>query len=302
MKRFYHFRAIAVSGLVAVGMGLSMGTASAAQQEITITPTSVRPAIKPGATYHGLFQVLNQGKTPYNFQVYAAPYHVSGEDYTPEFTPLPHTTPVKNWFTLASSGGHANPGQTITVHYSISVPANAAPGGYYAAVFAQTRTPKGNSITLNERVGELFYIHATGPVVQKGSVVSWQAAFLQKPPLEATLRLSDSGGLDYPATIQVNVRDVFGHSKYGLYSVKEVLPQTIRRIDIPWQKAPAFGIFKVTGSVKFLGKTHALATKWVLVMSAKVRWVLLIIVLVLIGLFVLRYGLRRRAASKPKQP
>ncbi len=300
MRRLY--RLPIVAGLVLFGaLSLGGGSAHAAPQAITMTPTSASPTIRPGSIYKGSLQVLNQGAAPYSFQIYSTPYRVKGEDYTPDFTFLPTAPNVKSWFSFSTPGGHVNPGQSITVNYAINMPADTPPGGYYAAVFAQTQYPKSaNGITLNERVGEIFYIQAAGPVTRKGEVASWQSDLFQKPPLTAVLRLENDGTIHYPATIQVNVRDAFGSSKLSLNTTKEVLPQTVRRVTISWNKAPAIGIFKVTGTVSFLNQHKTLPTKWVFVMSQTVRLVLGAILLVIILLGVLRYAYRRRSAKAKK--
>ena len=296
MNRYYRWPIVAGLLLIAT-LVLTPGFAhAAAPQAITMTPTSNSLVIQPGSVYKGSFQVLDQGDTAFAFQIYSTPYGVTGEDYTPDFTALPSAPNVKSWFTFSTADGHINPGQAVTVNYAINMPQSTPPGGYYATVFAQTQYPKAASgVTVNERVGQIFYIQAAGHVTKQGSVASWQSSLLQKPPVTATLRLENSGGLHYPATIQVNVRDVFGHSKYGLTTTKEILPQTIRRVIITWNKVPAIGIFKVTGSVSFLNQHKTLPTKWVLVMSQTVRLVLasLLAVIVLLGL--MRYVYRRRA-------
>lgn len=265
------------------------GIALAAPQDITITPTSNSPTINPGSVYNGSFQVVNQGKTGYNFTVYSAPYHVSGENYTPDFTAVPGAANPASWLKFSLSSSYISPGQSIRVNYSVNVPSTTQPGAYFGVAFAQTQYPKvPNSITLNERVGEIFYIHAAGPVTQSGSLLTWQSSFFQSPPLTSTLRLEDSGELNYPANIQVKVDDVFGQTKYDLTTIKEVLPQTIRRVTIPWEGSPSLGLFKVTGSVSFLGHNHNLSTKWVLVMSHTVRVYTLLVVGVIVLLIIVR--------------
>ncbi|MBW4062072.1 hypothetical protein HJC99_05870 [Candidatus Saccharibacteria bacterium] len=197
-------------------------------------------------------------------------------------------------------GGYINAGQTATIDYTISIPENTQPGGYYAAAFAETQYPKvANSITLNERVGELFYIQVAGPAVTKGELLTWQSSFLQKPPLTSTIRLQNDGSVHYPATIRLNVQDILGHSKYSLTTDKELLPQTIRKVIAPWKQTPSIGLFKVTGSVSFLGQTKTLPTKWVLVMSSFVRLIVASLV-VLIILFVVIYP-RLQARRKTKR-
>ena len=279
-------------------LSLAPGLAKAAPQAITMTPTSTSQVIQPGSTYKGSFQVLNQGSAPYTFQVYSAPYHVRGEDYTPDFTPLPGKPDVKGWFTFSTTSSHLDAGQAATVNYSIQMPANTPPGGYYAAVFAETHFPKtGTGVNLNERVGQLFYLQAAGPVAKKGQLLTWQAGLLQKPPLTSALRLENSGGVHYPAAIKVNVQDAFGHSKYSLTTTKEVLPQTVRKVTVSWHKTPSIGLFKVTGSVSFLNQRQTLPTKWVLVVSQTIRMVVIGLLAIIVAFTVGRIVYRRRSRS-----
>jgi hypothetical protein len=282
---------------------LAGGSASAAPQVITMTPTSLDRIMQPGSTYTGSFQILNQGKSDYTFRVYAAPYSVKGEDYTPDFTPLPNAPDVVSWIKFSANTVHMNPGQTSTINYTVAMPQGTPPGGYYAAAFAETRlAPKANSVVLNERVGEIFYLQAAGPITRAGKVLTWQSSLLQKPPLTSALRLENTGGAHYPATIKVKVQDIFGHDKYTLKTVKEVLPHTIRRVTVPWQKTPSIGIFKVNGTVSFLGQNQTLPTRWVLVISQTIRLYLVIalaaIVLLVVGR---RIVYRRRPTKKPRR-
>lgn len=302
MRRNYHLKILSI--LVAVlGFTLAIGNAHAAPQDITISPTSNSPVINPGEVYNGSFQVINQGKSAYKFQTYSAPYHVSGENYTPDFTPIANAPNPSSWFKFSINSANINPTQSITIDYSITVPKTTLPGAYFGVAFAQTQFPKvPNAITLNERVGEIFYIRAAGPVKQGGELLTWQSGMFQEPPLTSTIRLEDTGALNFPATIQFSVKDIFGQSKYSLSTVKEVLPQTIRRVTIPWDKTPSIGIFKVGGTVSFLGHTHTLPTRWVLVMSHTVRLYLLIVVIVLALLIVIRFIYRVTHKSKKSKP
>jgi hypothetical protein len=304
MKLRYRSQIIAAIAFI-MSFSFGVSTVYAAPQDITLSPTSVSQVIKPGATYNGSFQVIDQGQTGYNFQIYGTPYHVSGENYTPDFTPIPNAPNVISWFKFSISSSHINPGQSIKVNYTISLPKDTLPGAYFAVAFAQTNYPKvPNTITLNERVGTIFYLQAAGPVVQKGELLTWQSGIFQESPITSIIRLEDSGALNYPATIQVNVKDIFGQSKYSLHTIKQVLPQTIRRVTISWDKAPSLGIFKVSGSVNFLNHTHTLSTKWVLVMSRTVRIYLIAIVVILILILVARiiyHALPKQKKSRSKQ-
>ncbi len=282
-----------------------IGSAVLAQvrnQDITLTPTSVNEVVVPDSINEGTFQLFNQGTTDYNFKVYAAPYHVTGEEYTPDFTPLPGAPDVKSWFKFSISDGHLKAGQSAAIKYTITVPANTLPGGYYAVAFAETLSPQTNEagVMLNQRVGELFYLRVDGPATEAGRVVEWGAGFWQKPPVTALLRMENSGSVHYEAELQLKVDDLFGRNKYSFDTKKIILPQTIRKISLPWEGSSSFGLFKVTATAKYLGKTETLPTKYVLVMSQKVRVIVLAIIAVLILLVVVRYIKHARFSKNKK--
>jgi len=298
LKRAHFGRSLAL-GIVLVGSLLG-GVVQAAPQALTITPTSTSPVIKPGQTFNGTFQIVNNGPTGYDYTVYSTPYHVSGEDYTPSFNVIRNAPDASEWFTLGTTKGHSSPDQTTTVKYGITVPASTPPGGYYATVFAQTHTADASQggVTVNERVGEIFYIQVAGPVTQQGKVLGWKLPFVQASPVTASVRLQNTGGLHYPATVNYTISDIFGHSKYKFHATHEVLPQTTRRVAMSWDKAPPIGLFKVTGSASYLKTTETMHTQWLLVMSNAFRVAFLIIVVILVILWVTRRAARSRAKHK----
>ena len=299
MKKFW---LAAVSAVVVLGAVFGFAhSALAAPEILTLTPTSVQPDLLPGASQSGTFSVLDQGTNSFSVRIYSAPYSVKGEDYTPDFTPIPGSPNVANWIKPAISQGLVNPGQTLTVGYSLSVPTGVQPGGYYGVVFANEQLPKNASgVVINEQVGEIFYITVAGPVKSGGKLLQWSSAWLQKPPLQATLKLENTGGLHYFSNIHVAVKYIFGSAKFTLNTDKAILPQTIRNIPVSWTKAPAFGLFKVGGTATVLGKTVNLPTKYVLVMSSTARMILLVILIVLVLLFIIRLVYRRRRHKQKK--
>jgi hypothetical protein len=265
---------------------------TASVQSITISPTSVKPVIKPGQSYSNKVKVFNGGSEPIEVKLTVAGYHVEGEAYDQSFTPLPGAPKVADWIHLSQKQTKIGGNSSLAIPYTVDVPANTPAGGYYAVVFAQTQTPKtSQGVIVNQRVGTIFYINVGGEVQAKGQLLSWKSRFLQSPPLSASLRLSNSSNVHYPAKIEVTVKDIFGRTKFTQSTVKEILPQTIRAIPINWPSTPMVGLVKVNGTVEFLGHSQALPTRYVLIASPIARLIAALIVLALllwIGLPILR--------------
>jgi hypothetical protein len=299
MKRTIGTLSLLLINLMAIFFSTGVVSAAAAQV-LTVSPADVSTVVQPGSVNHGSIEVLNQGKTSYKFIAYATPYHVSGEDYQPNFTYLPSAPKVVNWFKFSPTHYLINPGQNEVINYTITVPKNTLAGGYYAVAFSQTEVPKSaNAVTVNERAGVIFYLEVAGPVIKQGNLLSWHSSFLQTPPLTANLRLNNTGSIYYFSNIHINVRDIFGKLKYSVDTQKALLPQTVRSITLPWPNGPKLGLFKVSGSATIFNRTVNLPNRYVLVMSRPIQIVCLII-LISIVLFIAQRLRHRFSKSKNK--
>lgn len=285
---------------------LSTSHAFAASQDLTVSPAVSQIKINPGQTTSGSFLIINQGKATYDFKVYATPYNVSGENYTPNYNPIPGAVDVSKWFSFSLSSANISPGQTEKVNYTITVPSNIQDGGYYAVAFGKTNNPKALiGVTINEAVGSLFFIKVGNNFVQKGSVESWKSNFFQAPPLTSYLKIQNTGSIYFKADFQYKVSDLFGGTKYLLNGQKFIFPQTARQIPLPWKNSPSFGLFKVSGNVTILGSKQYLGNKYVLVMSKAVRiYTIIIVVLIIISYIAFSLGHHRgkkKRISKHRQ-
>lgn len=298
MRRHFFAAIFSVALIVAVASSFSgYASADAAQGGLSISPTSYDIGVKPGSTYTGTILVLNQGTTAFSYTIYASPYNVTGEDYTPVFTAEPNAPSVNKWFSFGITDGSLNPGAQTNVPYTLTIPTGTPAGSYYAVAFAQTSAPKGaGSITIQKRVGTIFYLRVAGPASLKGNIVSWSVPWLQNYPLTAMLRMGNTGTLNYKANVNITFSDIFGGTKYQFNRDPEILPEKIREIPVPWQDGARFGLFKVSGTVQYNGITSRLATRYVFIASGFMR-------LATVGIFVVFVAAvvvmgRRRATRK----
>ena len=292
MSRFYLGTTIAAA-LWAVAVP---ATAVAAEplQSITASPTNQRLTVAAGSVTRGTFSVYNSGTTDYTFNVSAEPFGVKGEDYEQSFQLQPGASDVSKWFKFDATSYRAKAGQTIAVPYRLNVPGGVGPGGYYAVLFAQTQIPPkdGSGVTARKRVGVTYYLTVSGEAKQAGSVSSFTTNWFQaNAPLEANLRLANTGNVHYDSSVLMRISDVFGNTKAEITDTKTVLPQTVRHIPLNWAQAPGFGVFKVAGSVTFLGRTEQLPAHYVLMLSPTA---FVVIALIVVALGSYGYATRRR--------
>lgn len=264
-------RPLLTAGLI-TGLLLSMtnptqtfaATADNGKESITLSPTSKQYQFDPGTTKDDKFTIINDGETDYEFKVFAQPYSVNGEEYEPDFFTVRENTDLEKWVKFPKSTYFLRAGQSVEVPYSVVVPADAIPGGHYGAIFAETQPSQrsnGTSIQRKSRVGSLVYATVNGKFETGGSFEGIRTTPLQfKPPIRSEVVLRNTGDTDFGVTTVFAVDDILGNRKLSETKEYRVLPKTKRAVQLQWDKAPSFGLFKVTTSAKFLDQQTSKTT------------------------------------------
>jgi hypothetical protein len=84
--------------------------------------------------------------------------------------------------------------------------------------------------------------------------------------------------------VSLRALDLFGNVKWQADAEHLIMPKTTRRVVIEWAKAPSFGLYRITGTVKYLDRTEKLPTRWTLMLSAN-AFLIIASVLVAMGMF-----------------
>lgn len=298
MKRFLRTSyKVALLGFALAVIGINTQAARAATGGLTISPTSIDAKVAPGTTYKSNVQVINQGTDAFTYKLYVTPYNVSGEAYKPYFTPVKGAIDATQWISLSSQGGQLKGGSENTIPVSINVPKGTGAGSYYATVFAETEDKGDSGVITRKRVGTILYLRVTGQAVERGSVESWSVPMLQQSPFKAKLRLNNTGSVHYNGDAKITVSDVFGKPKFIWERDPKVLPQKTRLLPIEWKDGARFGLFKVSGQVKYFNTTEKLPTRYVFVASPLLRIISLLVVVGFVA-FVIYLGKKRVVSKK----
>ncbi len=276
---------VLLAGVILVGL-MAPPAQAAEGESIALTPTSKRFALDPGVTNKETLSVINDGTVPYTIRMYARPYIVEGEQYTPVFDKLTPITDAYEWITFEQTEYTLAPGQTIEVPFTVAVPSNAQSGGHYGVIFAETQPPTANqtSVVRKKRVGAILYATVNGDNRAEGSVASKDIPFLQtSAPLRASARINNAGNVDFVTRTSMNVKTVFGTDVFSNERELTVLPATTRKVEYEWTKGSAFGLYNVTLSSTILGKTTT-SSQYVLMMPIWVMGVLAAIIIAGIAL------------------
>jgi hypothetical protein len=267
-------------------------------ESIVMSPVSKHYEINAGASTSDTFKIINDGRVGYDFVVYARPYSVSSESYQPDFISKPQNADAYKWVQFDKPSYHIEPGQTIEVPYTVRVPKGSTPGGHYGVLFAETQPSgdtQGNVVKRTKRVGAILYMTVKGDVRTGGTLKSVDVPFFQfNRPLTTAQRVKNNGNVDFTATTNMGVYDIFGGEKFKTAREYPVLPSTTRRAAVEWPNASWIGFYRVELTTSFLD-TKSSSTHYVLLVPL---WVYLTLAL-LIGARVL-YAVARRKKNKKK--
>jgi len=299
--RYIVLASVVVSAMLIVSLRMQTvaavePTVGIQQEKITISPASQTLSLDAGVSVTDNFKVINNGDIAYDFVVYARPYSVSDEMYEPNFKDTKANADVYKWIQFEKTTYHAEPGQTIEVNYAMRVPSGAAPGGHYGVIFAETKekTLDATGISRQKRVGKLIYSTVNGNYRTTGEFAGFTLPFWQQQDsFTSSVRVKNTGNADFDADVSTVARDIFGTAKFTYTGKSKILPETTRLINMKWDKAPAFGLFKVEQNSSFLGQKQT-NSGYVLLVPQWLPVLLVLIVILGIG-YALVQKTRRRS-------
>jgi hypothetical protein len=271
-------------------------TQTQAVESILLSPTSKRYELSAGETRRGSFDILNDGESAYEFTVYARPYSVKNELYEPDFVANAKNADAYKWVQFDQPSYTIQPGKKVKVEYTLRVPENAAPGGHYGVLFAETQ-PKndqsGTAIIRKKRVGSIIYANVKGDITSSGAFNGFDAPFFQfKAPLTVRQSVTNKGNIDFEAASNVRVYDVFNQLKYTQDKKAVILPETTRTVVNDWQNPAWIGLYKVDQKISFLDTSRNSSTYVLLVPL----WVYIALLLTIGGRVL--YAVSRRKRKK----
>lgn len=261
---------------------------AAPKQTLTISPVSAALSLNPGARYQGTMTVANQGNSPATMTFYVSPYFVTGEQYSPIFSHVDQAVRADTWVHVTPQAATVAPQGVVTLNYTVSPPANARPGGYYAAVFAQASSgvAGGGTVGFSQRAGEILYITVNGPATYAGDAqFSGLPALVSSVTLSSSISVHNAGSVHFQAQEQWSAAPIFGGLVDSIKKTVYVLPGTTRQVTAALSLRPYFGVgvYKVTRTATFLNRTTqnaalvvAINPAWALILTAGIIASLLI--------------------------
>ena len=221
---------IGIISVVSAGVTLAVAQSTNAQtspneqgQALEIAPPVISQAIAPGQTVTTQLSLRNVSSGPLIVSGQVNDFVAAGEDGTPKIL-LDDNESADNPYSLREWVAplpelRLKSREINNLPVKISVPANAAPGGYYAVVRFTATPPEleGTGVSLSASLGSLLLITVKGDAKVGMEVEEFSigkdgkaGSVFQSKPLEFTQRLKNTGNIHLQPAGQVTVKDIFG--------------------------------------------------------------------------------------------
>jgi len=209
---------------------------------MTVSPSRLEISGEPGQTLEGEILLLNEQLETKTFYTTFENFEAQGESGTPNF--LPGSEGLASWLS-GEEQVILNTNEQKKYFFKIKIPANAEPGGHFAAIFWGTSPPvqTGSAqVSVGAKIGALILLKVAGEVKEGGGLLEFGAKEGQRIfsslPITFMYRLQNDGSDRLKPAGAVVVRSIFGWKTKELNANKSegnVLPHSIRRFEITWE-------------------------------------------------------------------
>jgi len=229
---------IDLGGLVLALLGwlYLAGSSPVGAVSLTVSPVRVEHNVPAGGSITDAISILNDDTSPAHIRVRIEDWSLTPDGAIVFAKPgsLPHS--AAPWIRVSPREFSLGPGQSQQVRYSLTVPKDAAPGGYRAAIIFSTFAPpapgEGRRVALEGRIATILY-QTVGRPLPSGEIIG--LSFRQGPEgrPEFTVSFQNTGKVHIRTRGEILIRDKAGkeRAKLALPDLP-ILPQSRRDFQV----------------------------------------------------------------------
>ncbi len=241
--------------------GLVLGASSA--EALTISPPAREFTGDPGEVISAQLKLYNETEKDLSLKTFMMEFQAgedeSGDPELIEKDPQDDSPSAVDWITINKGPIQVNTHEWKVIPFTISIPQDAEPGGYYPVIFFNEEGKDGGNVSLTHGAGELLLIRVSGEVQQEGDVKDFyvrnfekdKKAFFRQMPAYFYTRIENKGNVHFKPEGTVKVRSMLGKETelelVNTNSGGNVLPQSIRKYETLWGTEAAVKELKEMG-------------------------------------------------------
>lgn len=219
---------------------------------LTVSPARIEISGDPGATLQGEIELFNEQDGSRTFFTSFENFEPSGDSGAPHF--IGAIDGLSTWI-QSDKKVMLESGKRIVVPYTITIPRNAEPGGYFAAIFFGSQEPGvqgGGQVSVGGKIGVLVLLRVSGAVEEGGGLLEFISKEKQKfysvLPVTFAYRINNTGGDRVVPKGEIKIKNTLRLNSATLLANKNngsVLPGSARKFEVLWGQEKA-GPLKAT--------------------------------------------------------
>ena len=207
----------------------------------SIWPLTLDVTASPGTAVTGVINLTNTGQAENTYSARVRDFSASADESgIPDFFQEDSISgrSIKPWISFDSERLSLASGESREVHFTIQVPTDATPGGYYSAVLF-SESASGTDVRVQTHIGSLIFLTVLGEAKTTGELLSFTAPQIATHlPHVFTNRIRNSGDTTIVPTGTITISDVFGIERGHLIVNPDganVLQDSTRSLTTTWQ-------------------------------------------------------------------
>ena len=290
------------TGIFFYGVTLVFAQPSEQVQTLSVSPTLFQISANPSQTWTSEIRVINVNDYPITVYPQVVNFAPSGEtgrgDLIPIFATETKGQTLAEWVKLSSTSVIIAPQQTVGIPFTVSVIADPAPGGHYAAILVGTKpsedTAGTSQVQTAQIVTSLLFVRISGDVIEQGGIREFttERNLYSEPAIDFEVRFENTGNVHLQPQGDITVINMWG-TKRGVIPINyqthfgNVLPNSIRKFSFTWtgeKSSYDIGRFQAIATLGYGEDTKNFATSttyfWIIPLKQ-----ISIILLILVSVF-----------------
>lgn len=255
-----------------------------------ISPLRSYLSLDAGAAVTRSFTVANLTDLPMPIVAHIERFSMVDYSYDYSFSKVNN-----DWVHLVQTTATLAPYESRQFVYTVTLPKDAAPGGYYYSLFASTSTTSG-STTNTVQAASLLYLTVKGDVTYDFAISNPSIpVVVTGPSIKYSFDITNTGNVHYFAMVSAAVDGLFYHDAPNGTS-QLLMPGAVRRISASINSPLFPGIYKLTYTI---APDHgdALTRSQFFIHAPLWSIIALFFAIVLFG----RYRKRKHTSAPPKE-
>jgi hypothetical protein len=227
---------------------------------LSAIPPRLEVTVKADDTVAKTIKVRNESSKEKNISLTITDFVVNDDIGTPTFisaSPEDNRWAASNWLSVSPSTFKLKGGETRALSLIITPPANALPGGHYAAVIS-TPDPdisilNSTGATVQTKVGTLVYVTIPGNIVQNAIIKNFNTEkFYEFGPIDFDTTIQNLSDIHIKPVGSINITNFFGKESIIEFNKEKtnIFPGKTRDFENQLNKKWLFGRFKA--ELKFI--------------------------------------------------